>query len=90
MCCTPASYNDTRCCNTYTKLGILKLKWYPVYSIAYAIGSCVVPLFLMISGTLLLDPAKDESFSKGYKKMPPYFTSVICVCNSLCKNGNFL
>lgn len=47
------------------------MTWYPAYSIAYAFGNCGVPLFLMISGTLLLNPQKEISFEKLYKKMMP-------------------
>lgn len=47
------------------------MTWYPLYSIVYALGNCGVPLFLMISGTLLLNPQKKISFEKLYKKMMP-------------------
>lgn len=44
---------------------------YPVYSLVYTIGNLGVPLFLMISGSLLLDLQKDISLKKLYKKMIP-------------------
>lgn len=47
------------------------MMWYPIYSISYALGNCGVPLFLMISGTLLLNPQKEVSLNKLYKKMIP-------------------
>lgn len=45
--------------------------WYPAYSITYIIGNLGVPLFLMISGSLLLDPKRNISLEKLYKKMAP-------------------
>lgn len=44
---------------------------YMLYSLIYSIGNCGVPLFLMISGSLLLDKNKEISISKVYKKMIP-------------------
>lgn len=45
--------------------------WYFVYPVTYAVGCLGVPLFLMISGSLLLDPQKNISLEKLYKKMIP-------------------
>lgn len=45
--------------------------WYPAYAITYIVGNFGVPLFLMISGSLLLDPKRDISLEKLYKKMIP-------------------
>lgn len=45
--------------------------WYPAYSLTYIIGNFGVPLFLMISGSLLLNPEKYISLKKLYKKMIP-------------------
>lgn len=55
------------------------MTWYPVYSIAYALGNCGVPLFLMISGTLLLNPQKEITFEKLYKKMMPRILAPLIV-----------
>lgn len=44
---------------------------YPLYSLLYTSGNLGVPLFLMISGTLLLNPNKEISLEKIYKKMIP-------------------
>ncbi len=44
---------------------------YQIYSLIYVIGSCGVPLFLMITGSLLLNPAKEISLNKIYCKMIP-------------------
>ena len=44
---------------------------YPAYSLTYIFGNFGVPLFLMISGALLLNPDKNISLEKLYKKMFP-------------------
>ena len=45
--------------------------WYSAYSLIYTVGNFGVPLFLMISGSLLLNPERDISLEKIYKKMIP-------------------
>lgn len=53
--------------------------YFILYSLGYAIGCCGVPIFLLISGSLLFNPDKEISVRKIYTKMIPRILLPLCI-----------
>lgn len=49
------------------------------YSVSYSIGCCGVPIFLLISGSLLLNPDRSITVHKIYTRMIPRILLPLCV-----------